>query len=124
MALTGCWPDGTWTFQVAVAQNGCPTAPTPLASYSFSDTRTDPDGLGLTQDNFTYTPDAAWPNYHVKVSANATGCEGSLELFSTDGKKVWGLVPEVLQVNGENTLSGEGDYTEYDSVQWDPNSGG
>jgi hypothetical protein len=126
MPLDGCWPDGTWTFMVQVGQaatGGCTPAPTPLASYTFSDHRTDPDGTGdFTMDNFTYAPDSTWPNYHVKVSENATGCEGSLELFSPDGKKVWGLVPEVTQLNGQNTLGGEGDYTEYDSVQWNPDS--
>jgi hypothetical protein len=124
--VEGCWPDGMWTFTVAVAASAdpgaCAKAPTPAPQYQFADHRTDPDGMGdLTVDNITYLTD---PNAHwrIKISGDAEGCTGNVELFSADGKQVWNLDPQIPPTD-QTVISGQGDYTEYDSDQWTPLQG-
>jgi hypothetical protein len=111
---TGCWPIGTWTFSVSVGEGDCQTKPTPLAQYQFKvEEMTDADG-NKYQVN-TYMTDPSVRN-RVKVSQGGDGlCEGEVNLFSTDGKEVWILKPELY---ADQHLGGDGEYALYGSDQW------
>ncbi len=112
MPITGCWPVGTWSFSVSTMMNGCPSAPVPLATYSFRVDRNDPDGTGYVESyaNLTTTD----LRTHIEVSATGNGCEGILELGNADGTQYWNLHPVL---NG-NTLTGSGEYTLYKTDSW------
>jgi hypothetical protein len=106
----GCWPDGTWTFTVAVSQNGCSTAPKLEAMYSFK-VQEDND----YNDTITYLSDPTNKDDSLKLSGGEGGlCTGAFLLFSADGKTVINLRP-ALQVG--NVLNGKGDYRIYDQDQ-------
>jgi hypothetical protein len=111
----GCWPAGTWTFQMAVVMNDCTPAPTPLAQYQFIGIQElDANGDPIV-DKFNYLTDPT-VNYIAKVSQEGAGlCEGELDLYSADGKQVWTLKP-VLQA--DNTLIGDGEFGIFDTNQW------
>jgi hypothetical protein len=113
---TGCWPYGTWTFTAARgATNTCQTAPTILPQYQFKvDQATDPEN-GDIIPKYVYMTDPTAHN-RVKVSQGGDGlCEGELNVFSTDGKEVWILKPEMY---ADKTLRGDGEYSLYKIDQW------
>ncbi len=118
-AYQGCWPVGMWTFTVKVNQNDCSPVPTPLAQYQFAGDYTI-NADGDWQTTFAYVTDPTIHNI-VKVSQDgSTNCEGELDLYSSDGTQVWTLKPDML--NG--TITGEGEFDEYDSDQWKGSLGG
>lgn len=52
----------------------------------------------------------------VKVSQGGSGlCAGSVELYSTDGKTVFNLRPEL---NSDNSITGDGEYAIFATDQW------
>ncbi|MBP6629681.1 MAG: hypothetical protein KBG28_20320 [Kofleriaceae bacterium] len=107
--IMGCWPIGTWTFTATVGASNCPAAP-PLASqYQFRGERDltseDPDYTWV----YTYLTDPTDTMVRVSVSSGGGGeCEGSIQLFSADGKTLTLLKP-ALQEDGV-TLTGFGQY--------------
>ncbi len=107
--ISGCWPIGTWTFTATVGASNCPAAP-PLASqYQFRGERDltseDPDYTWV----YTYLTDPTDTMVRVSVSSGGGGeCEGSIQLFSADGKTLTLLKP-ALQEDGV-TLTGFGQY--------------
>jgi hypothetical protein len=139
--FTGCWPFGKWTFSVAVnpapeAQqdfnnDGAPDrcgevsdtkAATFEPSYSFDVTRT-ADAQQDFVDTFTLggsTQDGArtllndMVLFKLKVGEGGSlECEGSLELFSKDGKSYWNLHP----AQGGTKIEGNGDFYQYKTSQ-------
>lgn len=118
--LTGCWPIGTWTFTASVASNMCTTAPTVLASYSFTVARTPaPDGGNDTVQTLNNTtPNMGTLKYHLSMSSNGQGCEGHLEFGSADGKQYWNMTPTLSKDLTATTLSGGGDYILYKGDAW------
>ena len=105
--ISGCWPIGTWTFRVTVADHDCPSAPEPLAEYVMRVDRNtaseDPDFSWL----YSFVTDPA-ATTRMKVSSGGGGlCEGGLVIYSADGKTIWNLHP-ALQADG--SLNGVGDY--------------
>jgi hypothetical protein len=113
---TGCWPAGTWTFKMAVASNDCSAAPALESQYQFKGTQTTDMNGDPIVDTFTYLNDPTNTRVLVKVSEGGSGlCEGEVSIYSTDGKKVWLLKPEL---NADNTITGDGEYGEYKSDQW------
>ena len=112
---TGCWPYGAWKFTMSIVQNDCSAAPTLLAQYQFSGHQMiNMDGDIVPM--YTYDTDPASTRTIVKVSEGGSGlCEGEIDLYSTDGKKVFVLKPEL---NADNTITGDGEYTEFGSDQW------
>jgi hypothetical protein len=113
-----CWPIGTWTFtvQMPFSGNTCNPAPTPSTSYVVTGTAMfSADMLEVIGESFTYTTD---PNAMtaIKVTEGGTGlCQGSVGVFSTDGKQVWELSPEL---NADNSITGNGEFRTYTSNQW------
>jgi hypothetical protein len=72
-----------------------------------------PDGDPI--QSYVYTTD---PNARatVKVSQGGAGlCEGELQIFSTDGKVVYLLKPELY---GDGSLLGDGEYGVFNDDQW------
>jgi hypothetical protein len=122
MPMTGCWPDGTWTFTAtampdstqAAPQCSGGQAPTFAPSYTFSDTRMANDTGELTVDSFTYTGMAHW-TLHISESGNGY-CDADFEIYSDDGHQVWNLHPSLDSTT--NMLNGGGDFTLYDNDQW------
>jgi len=112
--LTGCWPIGVWTFQVQQEQTDCSPAPGILPQYQFRvEERLDADGIQYQVTTYMTDPTA---RNRVKVSQGGDGlCEGELNLFSTDGKEVWILKPELY---ADNHLGGDGEYSLHKSDQW------
>jgi hypothetical protein len=111
---TGCWPIGTWTFQVQRGVTDCDHSPTLLPQYQFKvDEALDMD-MQPYQVN-TYMTDPT-QRHRVKVSQGGDGlCEGELNLFSTDGTEVWIIKPELY---ADNHLGGDGEYSKHASDQW------
>jgi hypothetical protein len=110
----GCWPVGMWTFTVSVAMNDCAAAPQPLSQYQIKGTTTlDQNGDPEPQMSYVTDPNA---RVIVKYSEGGSGlCEGELDLYSTDGTKVWLLKPEL---NADNSITGDGEYAEYTTDQF------
>jgi len=120
--LEGCWPVGQWDFtatansDLQAGEKACATAPSVLPSYSFKvEATTDQDGTVLTYTSLTA---AAGMQFHVSVSSNAQGCNGSLEMGSADGKDYWNMQPTLAKAPGTVTLAGSGDYIEYSVNAW------
>jgi hypothetical protein len=116
--FTGCWPTGTWTWTLAVADSNCATPPTPEASYSF---RTDyvPDAGGEPQYEHTLLAPQLTTNYRLKVSSGGGGlCEGILEIYSQDGKESWILHPALDVFNQSGPLTGVGEYAIWKEAQY------
>jgi hypothetical protein len=110
----GCWPVGMWTFSAQIAMNDCQMSPTLLSQYQFrADSSLDADGN--VQETFTYVTDPTANNI-VKVSEDAAGCEGQLDLYSADGLQQWTLHPHMNV--GQTTLDGQGEYWLYTTDQW------
>lgn len=123
MPIDGCWPVGTWTFSATLdpATNECKTTPTALASYSFRVDRME-DGTNGLAETRTNLGDVSGLSTHISVSSNGQGCEGNFELGSPDGKDYWNMQPTLLNVPvgspPSTTLSGTGDYSEYNNDAW------
>lgn len=116
--FSGCWPTGTWTWTVAVADNTCPTAPVPEASYSF---RTDflPDMNGEPQFSYTLLAPQLTSNYRLKVSSGGGGlCEGGLEIYDATGTTGWILQPALDVFNQSGPLTGVGEYAIWKESQY------
>jgi hypothetical protein len=119
--ITGCWPVGQWTFTAAVASNTCAAAPAVIPSYSFKVERTAAtDGGTDTTQTITNLTSLTAPaaQAHLSVSSTGQGCEGSLELGSTDGTKYWNMKPTLSKDPAARTLAGAGDYDEYKVDAW------
>jgi hypothetical protein len=115
----GCWPIGNWTFAAMINENDCADSPMLLPSYEFQGTLST-DMNGDYNENFAYITDPT-SNYLVKVTTEGNAmCEGELDLYSTDGMKVWNLSPFL---NPDNSIDGKGTYEEYTSDQWTGVSG-
>lgn len=109
--ISGCWPIGTWTFQLAVADHNCSAAPTPLAEYQIRVDRDvaseDPDYTWI----YTYVTDPNDTTAHVGVTSGGGGlCEAEVILYQDDGLTVWNLHPAL---QADMTLTGLGDYEEH-----------
>ena len=110
----GCWPVGMWTFTVAVSMNTCSASPAPLAQYQMKGIVM-PDQNGDPLPEMTYVT-APGPRVIAKYSEGGSGlCEGELDLYNTDGTKVWLLKPEL---NADNTITGDGEYGEFTTDQF------
>ena len=111
---TGCWPIGTWTFQAQRGTSDCSSTPMLLNQYQFKvEEKLDSDGLPYQVNTFMTDPGI---RNRVKVSQGGNGlCEGELNLFSTDGKEVWIIKPELY---ADKHLGGDGEYALHDSDQW------
>ena len=116
---TGCWPVGTWTFAAAQVETDCGTPGVLLPQYQIRGDDV-PDENGDPDYKMTYVTDPTVMNI-CKVSEGGSGlCEGELDLYSADGKQVWLLKPEL---NADNTVTGDGEYSDYNSNQWPSGSG-
>lgn len=116
-AYEGCWPIGTWKFSAALVagMDTCSTPPTPLPSYSFVGTVTTDPQTGDPLQNFMYTTDSN-PHVIVHVSeASNAQCEGEVDVYSPDGTQIWNLKP---WLNTDKTITGEGEFAQYNSDQW------
>ncbi|MBL0212934.1 MAG: hypothetical protein IPQ07_03550 [Myxococcales bacterium] len=117
--IMGCWPVGTWAFSVSITDNTCAVAPTPLAEYKFTTTFVDDP----VEPDYTYavvTPSPATTKSRVSVSSDAAGCQGTIELFSEDGKQTWNLQPSLTAFNTNGPLTGSGEYAEWKDAQTYP----
>jgi hypothetical protein len=111
---SGCWPIGVWTFSANVDTNDCSPAPQVLNQYQFKGTVT-LNMDGDPEQAFSYMTDASARSI-VKVSQGGSGlCEGEVQLFSTDGLKVFLFKPAL---NADNSIAGDGEYGEFTSNQW------
>ena len=114
MGWVTCWPVGTWTFTAKVGTTDCTPAPTPAAQYVMTGI-TQPDQNGDPQPVMQFTGDAGIRSI-AKYSDGGSGlCEGELDLYSTDGKTVWLLKPEL---NADNSLTGDGEYGVFSTDQY------
>lgn len=116
--FTGCWPTGTWTFNLSITDNTCATPPTPLPEYKF---RTDylPDANGEPQYTHTILSPNLTTNYRLKVSSGGGGlCEGIMEIYSEDGLQSWILHPALNSFNMSGPLTGVGEYAEWRDAQY------
>ena len=113
---TGCWPAGTWTYQMAIVMNDCSPAPTFLPQYQVKGVQTlDMNGDPVV-NTFTFLTDPGSTRTILKVSEGGSGlCEGEFDIYSADGKTVTLMKPEL---NADNTLTGDGEYAVYSSDQW------
>jgi hypothetical protein len=111
---TGCWPIGTWTFQALRGETDCEVPPMLLNQYQFMvEEKLDTDGLAYQSSTYMTDPSA---RHRIKISQGGNGlCEGELDLFSTDGKQVWIIKPELY---ADLHLGGDGEYQLYNSDQW------
>ncbi|HEX2690137.1 MAG TPA: hypothetical protein VHN14_26160 [Kofleriaceae bacterium] len=121
--LAGCWPAGTWTFTAAVADNQCPTAPAVLPSYSFKVDRMEGADMQGLVDTYTNTTSVGAMQWHLSVSSNGQGCEGNFEFGTMDGKDYWNMQPVLLNPPNATdppttTITGQGDYDEYNNDGW------
>jgi hypothetical protein len=94
--------------------NDCSAAPQPLQQYQMKGIVTQ-DQNGDPLPDMTYVTD---PNAKViaKYSEGGSGlCEGELDLYNTDGTKVWLLKPEL---NADNSITGDGEYGEFTTDQF------
>lgn len=111
---SGCRPWGTWTFTTAIVSNNCTPAPT-VQQYKFKVTQKLDDVGDPLPNEYTYLTDPAARSM-VKVSQGGSGlCAGSVELYSTDGKTVFNLRPEL---NSDNSITGDGEYAIFATDQW------
>jgi len=122
MPLTGCWPVGTWTFTAAMDTNECTTTPAVIPQYSFRVDRAegaDMQGLVDSYTNLTSIGDLQW---HLAVSSNGQGCEGSFEFGSPDGKQYWNMQPVLINpLSGAaptTQITGSGDYSMFTTESW------
>lgn len=129
LPLTGCWPVGTWTFTAAVDPNvvvdpmgpsRCSTTPAALSSYSFKVARTpDPAGGADTIQTLSMLSTlSGGMQYHLAMSSNGQGCEGSLEFGSADGSQYWNMKPTLSKDPAATAVGGGGDYTLYMGNGW------
>jgi len=131
--ISGCWPVGTWSFTASLDPSAtfdpsgapkCTTAPTVLNSYSFKVTRTsDPMGGTDTIQTLTSTTTlGGGMQYHLSLSANGQGCEGSFEFGSADGTQYWNMKPTLPKLvppaPSPTVISGGGDYVLYKANGW------
>lgn len=115
MGWATCWPVGTWTFTAKVGTTDCSPAPTPAAQYVMKG-GVQPDQNGDPQPVMSFMGDASLRPI-AKYSDGGSGlCEGELDLYSTDGKTVWLLKPELNTDNA--TLSGDGEYGVFATDQY------
>jgi hypothetical protein len=116
--FTGCWPTGTWLFNLAVGENSCETPPVPLAEYRFRTDYVD-DAMGEPQYEYTLLAPQLTTNFRLKVSSGGGGlCEGILEIYSPDGLESWNLHPALNSFNMSGPLSGEGEYALWTESQY------
>ncbi|MEZ4404208.1 MAG: hypothetical protein R3B06_29570 [Kofleriaceae bacterium] len=113
--ISGCWPVGTWTFQVAIAANTCNPAPTPLAQYQIKVERDlaspEPDHTYI----YSYLTDPADTTAHVSTTSGGGGlCEGEVLVYADNGLSVWNMHP-ALQAGG--ALTGIGDFETHTTNQ-------
>lgn len=116
--IMGCWPTGTWTWTVAIADTTCASPPALEASYSF---RTDytTDANGDPEYAYTLLAPQRSTGFRLKVSSGGGGlCEGALELFSDDGKESWILQPALDTFNTNGPLTGVGEYAQWRESQY------
>jgi len=94
----GCVPFGTWTIDVALADQGdCPDV-TFDAQYVY-EVSEDVDNGGYL---YNYPADPANPNVRIKVTSEGGSCAGNFEHYSDDGKTLILLKPfeDNLQITG------------------------
>lgn len=123
LPLTGCWPVGTWNFTAKLdtnSPNNCSSGPTALPSYSFKVARTpDPNGGSDTIQTLSIlTTLSGGMQYHLAMSSNGQGCEGTIEFGSADGTQYWNMKPTLSKDPAATTIAGTGDYTLYDGNGW------
>lgn len=131
--ISGCWPVGTWTFTASADPTAtfdpsgppkCATVPPVLSSYSFKVARTpDPAGGADTIQTLSSTTTlGGGMQYHLSVSSNGQGCEGSFEFGSADGTQYWNMKPTLAKLvppaPSPTAISGNGDYTQYKGNGW------
>ena len=133
--ILGCWDAGVWSFSATIVTSDCATAPVMLPTYKFSSTyQITPAGCTpgskdangnplceLSSEMYAYMTDPA-QHAHVKTTSGGGGiCEGELELFSPDGKKVWTFAPVLSAYSADKTtgtVGGQWEYAEYADDQW------
>ena len=125
MPITGCWPIGMWTFNVALVSgmNTCTPTPTPLSQYQFMGTTTTDPVTGDYLEQFSYVPQASDPTAHSIAKANTGGtgsCAGELSLFSADGTQVWLLKPETVDETATSAINGIAEFNVYNGDQYQP----
>lgn len=114
MPITGCWPIGTWTFSATLGENDCSDTPVLLPKYVFTGTEGS-DSDGDYTESFAYTTDPSAMTI-VKVTEAGNGlCEGELDIFSSNGLDEWDFSPFL---NPDNSIDGQGLYSEYTTDQW------
>ena len=115
---TGCWPVGMWTFTAAVAHErlhaGAGARGAVLSSRApvtqRHERRPDRQHVHVSQ-----RPDELARDI-VKVSEGGSGpVRRRADIYSTDGKIVWLLKPEL---NADNTITGDGEYGVFTTDQW------
>ncbi|MCX5748213.1 MAG: hypothetical protein NT062_37620 [Proteobacteria bacterium] len=128
--ISGCWPQGKWTFTTAIDTanaSTCSPSPTPLPSYEVQidygcypvGKSCDPGAPPETAGNYgfeTKLVTATDMRNKVKYSSGGGGlCEGLFELFSADGKEVWNFHPTL---NADLSIKGSGEFSRYSTDQW------
>lgn len=111
--VSGCWGVGTWTFKAAPMQGGVNTCKDGVKlenEYVFKATRDVDDN-----EIYEYVTDPTNTNVRIKITSGGSGtCEGGLSIFSSDGKIIWNLKPNL---HVDNHLDGQGEYEVYGSDQ-------
>jgi hypothetical protein len=111
----GCWPIGMWTFTATMTSNNCAQAPVPLAQYQMQGSATTDPVTGEYDESFTFVTDPGAMSIAKANEGGAGSCAGELSIFSTDGKQVWALRPELFL---DNSISGDGEFRIYTVDQW------
>ncbi len=110
--IFGCWPVGTWTFSASVVDTDCEDAPMLLPEYKFQVTR---DAV-TEEEEYEYLTEPGYERVRVGVSSGGGGlCEGSVEVYSLDGKTVVNLKPALF---ADGHLEGNGEFEVFGSDQW------
>jgi hypothetical protein len=115
--IQGCWPTGTWSFQMTPAEGDCSPAPTPPPTIAFRVDFVD----DAVEPKYTYTltqPTTGISNPRVNVSQGGGGtCEGIVELFSADGKETYNLTPNIAVFNTSGPITGQGEFARWNRDQ-------
>ncbi|MCG8424736.1 MAG: hypothetical protein MJE77_43150 [Proteobacteria bacterium] len=109
-----CVPEGKWTVDVQVSDQGnCSEVPI-AAQYVYTVT------VDAETEEYiaTYGDDPNSDFSYLKVSIEGP-CIGNFEHFSTDGKQVTTLRPHTADNPDDLTITGSGTYELFNSSQWD-----
>jgi hypothetical protein len=106
----GCWPVGTWTMTATIMSTDCKDPPQLAAQYQMVVMRD-------VDDNQTYTLASDPSNRSVRLQVTSGGgglCEGSLQIYNSDGTQLVNLSPSL---QADSSINGHGQFELYGSDQ-------